>query len=288
MRVAQRAALDLGHQVRDAPLVHLVRCDDEFHAGIVVDQPDQQLFVGLPRGACDEQPVVGLEAFDDIDLLGRSGDLGDAVEARVAGHQHVVESERRQQSFRLLALHEHHVERLQRLPPHAAVGAEEDRIAPKDGRHDVGADLAAAQFAQQVEPVFVFDEDCDFGTGDVEEPAGVARRVERQVEDVVGALVVLADLVARGREEGDEDLVFGTGLTDLFDDGASLLELPERRDMHPDDPGGGVDCFPHAAEKVFAAFEPKPGLLMTRRYEAYGPYIEKQTEIIEPHRYLRC
>ena len=54
--------------------------------------------------------------------------------------------------------------------------------------------------------------------------------------------------------------------------------------MHPDDSGGGVDGFPHASEKVFAAFEPEPGLLMTRRYEAYGPYIEKQTEIIEPHR----
>ena len=201
--------------------------NDEFHAGIVVDKPYQQLLVGFPRGPRDEQPVVGLEAVDDVDVLGCPGDLGDAVEARIAGHQHVVETERRQQFLRLLVLHEHHIERLEGLPPHAAVGAEEDRIAPEDGRHDIGADLAAAQFAQQVEPVFVFDEDCDFGAGGVEEPAGVARRVEGQVEDVVGALVVLADLIARGREEGDEDFVFGIVLANSFDDGTPLLELPE-------------------------------------------------------------
>ena len=58
--------------------------------------------------------------------------------------------------------------------------------------------------------------------------------------------------------------------------------------MHPDDPGGGVDGFPHAPEKVFAAFDPKAGLRMARRHETDGPNVENQTEIIEPHRYLRC
>ena len=99
--------------------------------------------------------------------------------------------------FRLLVLHEHHVEGLQRLPPHAAVGAEEDRVAAEDGRDDIGAHLAAAQVAQQVKPEFVFYEDCDFGMRRIEEPAGVARRVDRQVEDVIHALVILADFVAR-------------------------------------------------------------------------------------------
>ena len=76
-------------------------------------------------------------------------------------------------------------------------------------------------------PVLVFDEDGDFGVRGVEEAAGVARRVDREVEDVVDALVVLADFVARGREEGDEDFVFGIVLANPFDDGTPLLELSE-------------------------------------------------------------
>ena len=197
LRVAQRAALGFGHQPCDAGLVHFVGRDDEFHVGIVVHQPDQQFFVRFPRRAGDEQPVVALEAVDDVDVPGCAGDLRHAVETRVSGHQHVVETQRRQQFLRLLVLHEHHVERLQRLPPHAAVRTEKDRIAAEDGRHDVGADFPAAQFAEQVEPVLVFDENGDFGVCGVEEAAGIARRVEREVEDVVDALVVLADFVAR-------------------------------------------------------------------------------------------
>ena len=262
--------------------------DDEFHVGIVVYQPDQQLFIRLPCRSGHEQAVIALEAVDDVDASGRAGDLRHAVEARVPGHQHVVEAQRRQQFFRLLVLHEHHVERLQRLSPHAAVGAEKDRIAAEDGRHDVGADFPAAQFAEQVEPVLVFDEDGDFGVRGVEEAAGVARRVDREVEDVVDALVVLADFVARRREEGQKNLVFGVRLAKLFDDGAALFELSERRDVYPDDPVRGGDCLPHAAEEVFAAFDPKAGLRMAWRHETDGPNVENQTEIIEPHRYLRC
>ena len=288
LRVAQRAAFGFGHQPCDTRLVHFVGGDDEFHVGIVVYQPDQQLFIRLPCRSGHEQAVIALEAVDDVDASGRAGDLRHAVEARVPGHQHVVEAQRRQQFFRLLVLHEHHVERLQRLSPHAAVGAEKDRIAAEDGRHDVGADFPAAQFAEQVEPVLVFDEDGDFGVRGVEEAAGVARRVDREVEDVVDALVVLADFVARRREEGQKNLVFGVRLAKLFDDGAALFELSERRDVYPDDPVRGGDCLPHAAEEVFAAFDPKAGLRMAWRHETDGPNVENQTEIIEPHRYLRC
>ena len=216
-------------------------------------------------------------------MFGRTGDLRHAVETCVPGHQHVVESQRGEQFLRLLVLDEHHVEGLQRLSPHPAVGTEEDRIAAENRRDDIGADLAAPQLPQQVEPVFVFDEDGNFGMRRIEEPPGIARRVERQVEDIVGTLVVLADFVTRRREEGQQDLVLGMSLAEMFDDGASLLELSERCHVYPDDTGRRVDGLPHTAEKVLAPFEPQPGFPVARRHETDGPYVKQQAEIIEPH-----
>ena len=90
----------------------------------------------------------------------------------------------------------------------------------------------------------------------IEEPAGVARRVDRQVEDVIHALVILADFVARGREEREQDFVFGMGLADAFDDGTPLFEFAERRDVHPDDAVCRVDGLGHAFIEVFAPVYP--------------------------------
>ena len=254
--IAQRAAFGLGRKTCHAAFVHFVRRDDEFDVGIVVYQADQQLLVRTPRRAGHEDPLVALEPLDHVDVLGGLGDLGDTVEARVARYDHVVEAQPRQQSLRLLVLYEHHVERLQRLPPHAAVGAEEDRVAAEDGRDDIGAHLAAAQFVEQVEPEFVFHEDGDFWMRRVEEPARVAQCVDRQVEDVIHALIVLADLVTRRREEREQDFVFGMLLADAFDDGPSLFEFAERSHVYPDDTGRGVDGFGHPFIEVLAAVDP--------------------------------
>lgn len=193
-RAAVRALDEPGYALR----VHLVGRHDELHVGVVVHQAHEQLFVGPPRRPGDEEARVAAEALHDVDLPGRARDLGHAVEARVARDDRVVEAQLGEQPFRLLVLHEEDVEGLQRLAPHAAVAAEEDRVAAEDGRDDVGAHLAAAQLGEQVEPELVLDKDRHLGTCDVEEAAGVARRVEGQVEDVVGTLVLLADLIARG------------------------------------------------------------------------------------------
>ena len=288
VRVAQGSAPRFVHQAGDAALVHFVRGDDEFHVGILVHEPNQQLFVGSPGRPGHEKAFVALETLDEVEAFGRRRDLGHAVEAGVARDQHVVESQSRQQLFGLLVLHENRVEGLQRLTPQSAVGAEEDGVAAENRRDDVGADLPSAQFAQQVEPEFVFDEDGDFGTGGVEKPAGMARSVYRKVEDVVRAPVVLADFVARRGEEGDENFEFGVFVPQTFDDGTSLFEFAERGYVYPDRAGRGVDGFGHPPVEISSAFEPEPGFLMPRCDELDGPHVKSQTEIIDPHRFLRC
>ena len=53
--------------------------------------------------------------------------------------------------------------------------------------------------------------------GDVQKTAGFARCVDRQVEDVVGLIVIFADFVARRGEKREQDFVFGMFLADFFD-----------------------------------------------------------------------
>lgn len=117
--------------------------------------------------------------------------------------------------FGIVVLNEDRVETFECHAPIASVGAEEDRVAAEDGRYDVAADRAAAQLGEQVDPEFVFDEDGDFGVGDVQKTAGFARCVDRQVEDVVGLIVIFTDFVARRGEKREQDFVFGMFLADF-------------------------------------------------------------------------
>lgn len=119
--------------------------------------------------------------------------------------------------------------------------------------------------------------------GDVEKTAGIRRRVDRQIENIVRARVVLADLVARGREEGNENLVFGAFAADAFDDGTTLFEFAERSRMDPDDPRPGVYGPGHSFEQVPPSFAPKSGFGVPRCDQPDDPCVEGETEIIDPH-----
>ena len=91
----------------------------------------------------------------------------------------------------------------------------------------------------------------------IEEPAGVARRVDRQVEDVVGLIVIFADFVARRGEKREQDFVFGMFLADFFDQGTALFEFAQGGGMYPDNASRGVDALFHAAEESFPAVDPE-------------------------------
>ena len=66
------------------------------------------------------------------------------------------------------------------------------------------------------------------------EAARVADGVDREVGDDVRPLVVLAHLVARRREEGEQDLVVGKLAAYGLHQRTALLKLAERRGMKPD------------------------------------------------------
>ena len=75
--------------------------------------------------------------------------------------------------------------------------------------------------------------------GDVQKTAGFARRVDRQVEDVVGLIVIFTDFVARRGEKREQDFVFGMFLADFFDQGTALFEFAQGGGMYPDNASRG-------------------------------------------------
>ena len=91
---------------------------------------------------------------------------------------------------------------------------------------------------------------------DVKKTLHIAWSVGRQIEDVVCAVVVLAYLVARRREECHEYLVIEILLAYLLNDGATLLKLAKRSDVYPHHLIFGFDALLHPLKDVFASLVP--------------------------------
>ena len=87
--------------------------------------------------------------------------------------------------------------------------------------------MTVLQDMQVVIPELILDEIGLDRTYDPQESAGVGNRVERQVADDVGSLVVLAHLVAAGREERQQDFILRVVAPQLFHEWSSLLKLTQ-------------------------------------------------------------
>ena len=97
-------------------------------------------------------------------------------------------------------------------------------------------------------PELVLDEESDTGTYGAQETQGIGGGVDGEVADEVSEFVVLAYFVARGGEEGEEDLLMGIYLAILLYDGTPLLELTEGGGMEPCVVGGRVHVVPEVTE----------------------------------------
>ena len=217
--------------------MYLVRGDDDATGEplFVLAQASQQLLVGRPGAAGHQnRAVVALqEALRHGVGLGGLGDLVHAVESGVAG-EGGIDAVTGEQLEALLVLHEDvAVAEPDLFQEPTAMGSEEVLLRAEDGGEEVGGDLAAAELAEVVVPEFVFDEEGRHGAVGVEQAACVARGVHGEVGDAVGQGVVLAHLVARGGEEGEQDFGVGMPLAVGLEHGARLLELAQAGGMEP-------------------------------------------------------
>ena len=167
------------------------------------------------------------ESFHQWQLFAGLLDLQHAVEAGVANHYCILDADRSQQELTLLILHEEGCETRQHTGIIAAVPLEEDLVPSEDARNAIGGHTPMLQHVKVVVPEFVFDEECHHRPYRTQEPAGIVHCVQWQVADDVGSLVILSHFIARRREKGEQNLVFGVSGTNSLHQRASLLKLPK-------------------------------------------------------------
>ena len=136
------------------------------------------------------------ECLDYRKLLGQRLDGHDAVEAGITHYLCFRDANLSQKLAALLILNKELGETLQHTRIGTSVPPEENLVGTEDAAHAIGGNTAMLQDMQIVVPEFVLDEESHHGTNRAQEPAGIGHRVDGQVGDNVGTLVILAHLIA--------------------------------------------------------------------------------------------
>ena len=258
--------------------------DDELHLRMTVEVRDEQVLIGRPGAACHQRALIAaLEAFHQGQFLGLSADVQHPVEAGVTDNRRMGHANAPQQPYGLLVLHEQVGEAFQHLFIITSVPTEEHLSRTEDGRHAVRRDLTAPQLAQIILPELVLDEERHAGTGQVHETPDVTRCVKRQVTHHVGSLVILPYLVARRREERQQQLILRMQPTDFLHQRTPLLELAQRGGVEPQVAGGRVHLLPQDSEGLLFAFHHRRYLLAEECGQPDRTHIQIDEEIVHHH-----
>ena len=230
-----------------------MRGNDEFPFGMPVEETDEDVLVGRPTAASHKHLVLLTESLDKRQMLGLLLDLQHTVKTGVARDVHIGDAQLRQQLAAGFILHEETSETPEHITVTAAIPAEEHLVGAEDAAHAIHWHSAAFQDVQIVPPELIFDEEGPAGMHQVEKPAGIAPSVEGQIANDVCPLIVFPHLIARRREEGEQNLVFGMLLPQSLDDGAALLKLAQRGSMKPDILCARMHLVPQQAESLVLA-----------------------------------
>ena len=170
-----------------------------------------------------------------------------------------------QQLERSLVLHVYMREAAEQGEIGFAPRQEEELPRTEDSRDAIGRNSSFLEFVQIGRPKLVLDEDRHLGLQRIEEPTCVATRSERQVQHVIHTVVVLAQLIARGREERQHDAAVRLLFAQTLNERTCLLELAHRRHMDPN--GSFADMF----QSLFA-------LLLTLHHQTRFAMTEQSGE----------
>ena len=274
--VANRRARQLLLNLAQMVLVDNVRRQDEFHAWMAVEIGNDDILVGLPTAAGDEDKgTLAAEALHQRKFLSLAGNVDNAVETGVAHDGNILhEATAGQQFAALLVLHEEMGYVLQHMSIGTAIPTEEYLVGTEDAADAIERNVVVMAGPHVVEPELILDEECHLGTHKVEETIDIAGRVERQVTYHIGPLIVLAHLVARGREEGEQYLVLRILATEAFHQGAPLLKLAKRCSMEPYVAGLLVNLTLQDAKSLVLPFQHFPCLAIKGRYQHDAQLVE--------------
>ena len=230
--------------------------DDEFPVFMCIKPWDEDIFIGLPARTSHKCAVSVSKCFHHRQLLGSLFDLQHAVKAGIANHGHLVDANLCQQLSADLVLHEEVGKAVQYASVATSIPLEEHLFRSEDARHTIYRHLSVFEDVQVVVPKLILDEECHDWTYGTQETACIHDRVKGQIGNDICAFIVFAHLIARRREERQQNLIFRMFTLQLFHERTPLFKLTQRCSMKPyilrvrihfllDDANGPTFSTPH-------------------------------------------
>ena len=208
--------------------------NDHLPVFATVEIGDEDGLIGFPTAACHKHMASSTDkGLYNGQMFRLLLDLEHPIETGVAGHGHIRDTNLGQQFAALLVLHIEMGETTQHPGITAGIPAEENLVGTEDARHAVDGYISAFQDMQIIVPELILDEEGHHRTHQSQETDGIKWRVKRKITDDVGTLIILAHLVTRRREEGEQNLVLRMELAHPLHDGTALFKLAQRGGMEP-------------------------------------------------------
>ena len=213
-------------------------------------------------------------------LLGSLLDLEHTIETCIAHHGNVLDTNLGQQFLAHLVLYKEMGEAIQHRSVLTSIPFEEHLIRTEDAGHAIDGHMTMFQDVQIVVPELVLDEECHHRTNGPQETTGIGNGVERQIGDDICAFVVFAYLIARGREEREQDLILWVIATQLFHQRATLFKLSQRGSMEPYILRIRIDFLPQDAEGLALTTPHLTHLLIEAAVDGHSQEIEVYNQVV--------
>ena len=275
-RVAHIRPLQFALNLSQVVLAHHVGSQHQAQIGVGVEITDDDVLVGLPRTAGHEHPPTTGKALDKGQRFGRIAYVYDAVKTGVAHHRHLVYAYAGKQSFRSLVLHVKVRHAMQHTCIVAAVPTKEYLAGPENARHRINRHMVAVQYVDVVAPELIFYKVYSLGTRHFYKLYGVERSVEGQVTYHIGPSIVLAHLIARGREKGEQYFAFGVLAPQALHERAALFKLAQRGGMKP-----------HIAAGAYLAAQYAPSVAVPAHHGTHL-FVKECSYVAAEHHQVYC
>ena len=110
---------------------------DEFPLGVLIEEPDEYVFVRLPTASRNKNLSALFESIDHRKFASFGGNLQHPVETRIARYLHISNAYLGKQLPAIFVLHEEMREAFQHPTKLSAVRTEEDLVGTEYARHTV-------------------------------------------------------------------------------------------------------------------------------------------------------
>ena len=133
------------------------------------------------------------------------------------------------------------------------------------------------KYYDEIEPELILDKKGHFRFYQAEKAHHVSWRIKGKIANDICTTVILADFVSRGREKGQQNLVFRMFPAETFHQGTSLLKFAQTGCMEPHISGVRIYLMSQDTKRVPMPPHHLSCLLVKRRHQNNGQHIQINT-----------